>query len=57
MKKHEDEAIWIRIAWGDNFSKPNHLKPTYVVHHLHTSYVFISNLMAKHKIFLCQVTF
>uniref|UniRef100_A0A8C1P7E8 Centromere protein N n=1 Tax=Cyprinus carpio TaxID=7962 RepID=A0A8C1P7E8_CYPCA len=53
MKKHEDEAIWIRIAWGDNFSKPNHLKPTYVVHHLHTSYVFISNLMAKHKIFLC----
>uniref|UniRef100_A0A672PFG0 Centromere protein N-like n=1 Tax=Sinocyclocheilus grahami TaxID=75366 RepID=A0A672PFG0_SINGR len=54
MKKHEDEAIWIRIAWGDNFSKPNHLKPTYVVHHLHTSYVFISNLMAKHKIFLCQ---
>ncbi|KTG04271.1 hypothetical protein cypCar_00043831 [Cyprinus carpio] len=57
MKKHEDEAIWIRIAWGDNFSKPNHLKPTYVVHHLHTSYVFISNLMAKHKIFLCPVTF
>lgn len=54
MKKHEDEAVWIRIAWGDNFSKPNHLKPTYVVHHLHTSYVFISNLMAKHKIFLCQ---
>uniref|UniRef100_A0A8C1HVB5 Centromere protein N n=1 Tax=Cyprinus carpio carpio TaxID=630221 RepID=A0A8C1HVB5_CYPCA len=54
IKKHEDEAIWIRIAWGDNFSKPNHLKPTYVVHHLHTSYVFISNLMAKHKIFLCQ---
>lgn len=54
MKKHEDDAIWIRIAWGDNFSKPNHLKPTYVVHHLHTSYVFISNLMAKHKIFLCQ---
>ncbi|XP_043120599.1 centromere protein N-like [Puntigrus tetrazona] len=54
LKKHEDEAIWIRIAWGDNFNKPNHLKPTYVVHHLHTSYVFISNLTAKHKIYLCQ---
>ncbi|XP_051953442.1 centromere protein N [Xyrauchen texanus] len=54
IKKHEDEALWIRIAWGDNFSKPNHLKPTYVVHHLHTSYVFFSNLMAKHKLFLYQ---
>ncbi|KAA0714636.1 Centromere protein N [Triplophysa tibetana] len=54
IKKHEDEALWIRIAWGDNFSKPNHLKPTYVVHHLHTSYVFICNLMAKHKILLYQ---
>nr|XP_055029351.1 centromere protein N [Misgurnus anguillicaudatus] len=54
IKKHEDDAVWIRIAWGDNFSKPNHLKPTYVVHHLHTSYVFICNLMAKHKILLYQ---
>ncbi|TRY55726.1 hypothetical protein DNTS_010294 [Danionella cerebrum] len=54
IKKHEDDAIWIRIAWGDNFHKPNHLKPTYAVHHLHTSYVFISNLAAKHKIFLSQ---
>ncbi|KAG5848857.1 centromere protein N isoform X1 [Anguilla rostrata] len=54
MKKHEDNAIWIRIAWGDNFTQPNHLNPTYVVHHLQTPYVFVSGLTAKHKPFLHQ---
>ncbi|XP_053356470.1 centromere protein N [Clarias gariepinus] len=54
MKKLEDGAIWIRIAWGDNFTKPNHLKPTYVVHYLQTPYVFVLNLNAKHKPFLHQ---
>ncbi|XP_041744879.1 centromere protein N-like isoform X2 [Coregonus clupeaformis] len=49
IKKHTDEAIWIRIAWGDNFTKPNHLKPTYVVHHLQTPYVFVTGLTSKHK--------
>ncbi|KAI4892392.1 hypothetical protein NFI96_011690 [Prochilodus magdalenae] len=53
-KKLEDGAVWIRIAWGDNFSKPNHLKPTYVVHYLQTPYVFILNLMPKHKSYLYQ---
>ncbi|XP_066541496.1 centromere protein N [Hoplias malabaricus] len=56
-KKLEDGAIWIRIAWGDNFSKPNHLKPTYVVHYLQTPYVFILNLLPKHKPLLCQALF
>ncbi|KAG9338045.1 hypothetical protein JZ751_027209 [Albula glossodonta] len=54
IKKHEDDAIWIRIAWGDNFTKPNHLKPTYVVHHLQTPYVFLSGLNVKHKPLLHQ---
>lgn len=54
IKKHTDEAIWIRIAWGDNFTKPNHLKPTYVVHHLQTPYVFVTGLTSKHKPLLNQ---
>ncbi|XP_030650074.1 centromere protein N [Chanos chanos] len=54
IKKHEDQAIWIRIAWGDNFNKPNQLKPTYVVHYLQTPYVFVSKLSSKHKPYLYQ---
>lgn len=55
IKKHTDEAVWIRIAWGENFSRPNHLKPTYVVHHLQTPYVFVTSLTSKQKPPLFQV--
>lgn len=55
IKKHTDEAVWIRIAWGDGFSRPNHLKPTYVVHHLQTSFVFVTSLTSKQKPLLSQV--
>ncbi|XP_070766165.1 centromere protein N [Enoplosus armatus] len=54
IKKHADEAVWIRIAWGDSFSRPNHLKPTYVVHHLQTPYVFVTSLTSKQKPLLSQ---
>ncbi|XP_028812616.1 centromere protein N [Denticeps clupeoides] len=54
IKKHDDEAVWIRIAWGDHFHRPNQLKPTYVVHHLQTPYVFVYNLSTKHKPLLYQ---
>ncbi|XP_029932897.1 centromere protein N [Myripristis murdjan] len=54
IKKHTDEAVWIRIAWGDSFSRPNHLKPTYVVHHLQTPYVFMSSVTRKQKPLLSQ---
>nr|XP_046241303.1 centromere protein N [Scatophagus argus] len=54
IKKHTDEAVWIRIAWGDNFSRPNHLKPTYVVHYLQTPYVFVKSLTSKQKPLLSQ---
>ncbi|XP_072237344.1 centromere protein N [Leuresthes tenuis] len=54
IKKHTDEAVWIRIAWGDGFSRPNHLKPTYVVHYLQTPYVFVSSLKSKLKPLLSQ---
>lgn len=54
IKKHTDEAVWIRIAWGDSFLRPNHLKPTYVVHHLQTPYVFVTNLTSKQTPLLSQ---
>ncbi|XP_053176939.1 centromere protein N [Scomber japonicus] len=54
MKKHTDEAVWIRIAWGDSFSRPNHLKPTYVVHQLQTPYVYVTGLALKQKPLLSQ---
>ncbi|XP_028296956.1 centromere protein N [Gouania willdenowi] len=54
IKKHTDEAIWIRVAWGDGFSRPNHMKPTYVVHHLQSSYVFVTRLTSKLKPLLSQ---
>ncbi|XP_034044873.1 centromere protein N [Thalassophryne amazonica] len=54
IKKHTDEAVWIRIAWGDRFSRPNHLKPTYVVHSLQSPFVFVTSLTSKQKPLLCQ---
>ncbi|KAM9861037.1 centromere protein N [Aulostomus maculatus] len=54
IKKHTDEAVWIRIAWGDGFSRPNNLKPTYVVHYLQTPYVFVTRLTSKQKPLLSQ---
>ncbi|XP_044290013.1 centromere protein N [Varanus komodoensis] len=42
FKEYEDNAVWIRIAWGTQYTKPNQYKPTYVVYHSQTPYVFIS---------------
>ncbi|XP_006152654.1 centromere protein N isoform X1 [Tupaia chinensis] len=38
----EENAVWIRIAWGTQYTKPNQYKPTYVVHYSQTPYAFIS---------------
>ncbi|XP_034536790.1 centromere protein N [Notolabrus celidotus] len=54
IKKHTDEAVWIRIAWGDSYSRPNHMKPTYVVHYLQTPYVYVTSLTSKQKPLLSQ---
>lgn len=54
IKKHTDEAVWIRLAWGNSFSPPNHFRPTYVVHHLQTPYVFMFRLTSKQKPLLSQ---
>ncbi|XP_033839870.1 centromere protein N [Periophthalmus magnuspinnatus] len=54
IKKHTDEAVWIRLAWGESFSQPNHFKPTYVVHYLQSPYVFMTSLKSKHRPLLDQ---
>ncbi|XP_074522868.1 centromere protein N [Halichoeres trimaculatus] len=54
IKKHTDEAAWIRIAWGDTYTRPSHMKPTYIVHYLQSPYVFVSNLTSKNKPLLSQ---
>uniref|UniRef100_A0A3B5M1N1 Centromere protein N n=1 Tax=Xiphophorus couchianus TaxID=32473 RepID=A0A3B5M1N1_9TELE len=54
IKKHTDQAVWIRVAWGDGLSSPNHLKATYVVLYLQTPYVFVNALSSKHKPLLLQ---
>lgn len=54
VKKHTDEAVWIRIAWGNGYTRPNHMKPTYVVHYLQTPYFFVSSLTSKNKPLLSQ---
>ncbi|XP_053904514.1 centromere protein N [Malaclemys terrapin pileata] len=53
FREYEDNAIWIRIAWGTQYTKPNQYKATYVVYHSQTPYVFISNLRSNIPL-LCQ---
>ncbi|XP_006986399.1 centromere protein N [Peromyscus maniculatus bairdii] len=35
-------AVWIRVAWGTQYSRPNQYKPTFVVYYPQTPYAFIS---------------
>ncbi|KAF7478483.1 Hypothetical predicted protein [Marmota monax] len=39
----EENAVWIRIAWGTQCTKPNQHKPTYVLHYHQTPYAFTSS--------------
>ncbi|XP_075045085.1 centromere protein N isoform X2 [Mixophyes fleayi] len=48
------DALWIRIAWGRNYMKPNEYKPTFVVYHSQTPYAFITNLTKAYRPLLCQ---
>ncbi|XP_030811845.1 centromere protein N isoform X2 [Camarhynchus parvulus] len=55
FKEYEDNAIWIRVAWGTPYKKPNQYKPSYVVYHSQTPYVFISSSVLKSTLpLLCQ---
>uniref|UniRef100_A0A670IRB5 Centromere protein N n=1 Tax=Podarcis muralis TaxID=64176 RepID=A0A670IRB5_PODMU len=47
FKEFEDNAIWIRIAWGTQYTKPNQYKPSYVAYISQTPYVFISSSRNK----------
>ncbi|KAM8776339.1 centromere protein N isoform 2-T3 [Rhynchonycteris naso] len=39
----EESAVWIRIAWGTQWRKPNQYKPTYVVYYSQAPYAFVSS--------------
>ncbi|NXQ37262.1 CENPN protein, partial [Alaudala cheleensis] len=55
FKEYEENAIWIRVAWGTPYKKPNQYKPSYVVYHSQTPYVFISASVLKSNMpLLCQ---
>uniref|UniRef100_A0A2K6L406 Centromere protein N n=1 Tax=Rhinopithecus bieti TaxID=61621 RepID=A0A2K6L406_RHIBE len=43
FRETEENAIWIRIAWGTQYTKPNQYKPTYVVYYSQTPYAFKSS--------------
>uniref|UniRef100_A0A4X1SZ71 Centromere protein N n=1 Tax=Sus scrofa TaxID=9823 RepID=A0A4X1SZ71_PIG len=43
----EENAVWIRIAWGTQYRKPNQYKPTYVVYYSQAPYAFISSSQLK----------
>lgn len=56
FREYEDNAIWIRIAWGTPYTKPNQYKTSYVVYHSQTPYVFISASTLRSNLpLLCQV--
>nr|KAF6409336.1 centromere protein N [Rousettus aegyptiacus] len=46
----EETAVWIRIAWGTQYKKPNQYKPVYVVYYSQTPYAFISSSQLKSNI-------
>nr|XP_060644020.1 centromere protein N isoform X2 [Anolis sagrei ordinatus] len=55
FEEFEDNAIWIRVAWGTQYRQPNQYKPSYVVYHSQTPYVFICKSRNKSSVpFLFQ---
>lgn len=46
----EENAVWIRIAWGTQCKKPNQYKPTYVVYYSQTPYAFVSSSRLRSSI-------
>ncbi|XP_053465046.1 centromere protein N isoform X1 [Nycticebus coucang] len=46
----EDNAVWIRIAWGTQYTRPNQYRPTYVVYHSQTPYAFASVSTLKRNV-------
>ncbi|XP_067327135.1 centromere protein N isoform X2 [Anolis sagrei] len=50
FEEFEDNEIWIRVAWGTQYRKPNQYKPSYVVYHSQTPYVFICKSTNKSSV-------
>lgn len=51
----EENAVWIRIAWGTQYRKPNQYKPAYVMYYSQTPYAFISfSRLRSNTPLLCQ---
>uniref|UniRef100_A0A8C0RA90 Centromere protein N n=2 Tax=Canis lupus familiaris TaxID=9615 RepID=A0A8C0RA90_CANLF len=53
----EENAVWIRIAWGTQYRKPNQYKPVYVVYYSQTPYAFTSSCPLRSNIPLLGQTF
>uniref|UniRef100_A0A8L2UQ64 Centromere protein N n=1 Tax=Rattus norvegicus TaxID=10116 RepID=A0A8L2UQ64_RAT len=47
FRVYEKNSVWIRVAWGTQYSQPNQYKPTFVVYYPQTPYVFISSCYLK----------
>ncbi|NXK78709.1 CENPN protein, partial [Amazona guildingii] len=55
FREYEDNAVWIRIAWGTPNREPNQYRTSYVVYYSHTPYVFISLSVYRSNLpLLCQ---
>ncbi|XP_040185115.1 centromere protein N [Rana temporaria] len=52
--KDFEDAMWIRLAWSQTSMKPNQYRPTFVVYHTQTPYVFVSSLSSTFRPVLCQ---
>lgn len=42
FRDDKENSVWIRIAWGTQYQRPNQYKPTFVVYHPQTCYAFVS---------------
>lgn len=55
FRNAEENAVWIQIAWGTQYRKPNQYKPAYVMYYSQTPYAFISfSRLRSNTPLLCQ---
>ncbi|EDL11568.1 RIKEN cDNA 2610510J17, isoform CRA_a, partial [Mus musculus] len=50
FRVYEKDSVWIRVAWGTQYSQPNQYKPTFVVYYPQTPYAFISSCHLKNTV-------
>ncbi|XP_073438645.1 centromere protein N isoform X2 [Dendrobates tinctorius] len=48
------DALWIRIAWGKDYMKPNQYRPSFIVYHIQTPYVFMACVTKTQQPVVCQ---